>query len=195
MIFVIIDCTPFSPQLYIFPYFLKTEKNLTYSHSFCKYIYRNTSEKDKMICWRLIVYKINDLKKHPKNPRTLSNKQFNELKASIHTFGLIDKPIINFDLTIIGGHQRIQVLKKDKIKEVECWIPDRQLTEKEVEELMLRLNRNHGEFNYDDLANNFDLPDLLDIGFTVDELHLSEDSPPLQKKKKEKLCPHCQGVI
>lgn len=168
---------------------------MTYSHSFCKYIYRNTSEKDKMIEWTLKVYKIKDLKPHPKNPRILTTSQFNQLKNSLDTFGLVDKPVINTDLTIIGGHQRLEILKKSKTKEVECLTPDRQLTEEEVEELMLRLNRNHGEFNYDDLANNFDLPDLLDIGFTVDELQLSEDSAPLQKKKKEKLCPHCQGVI
>ena len=75
-------------------------------------------------------------------------------------------------------------------------IPDRLLEEKEVEELMIRLNRNHGEFDYDVLANVFDIPCLLDYGFNVDELELdlknmqTEDKPG-EPDPKVKTCPNC----
>jgi len=147
------------------------------------------------IQWHLEVHPIKSLKAHPKNPRQLSKDQARHLRTSINKFGLSDKPIINTDKTIIGGHQRIQILKSMKKGEVECWVPDRLLDEKEVEEYMLRLNRNHGAFDYDILANEYDLSDLLDYGFAMEELELIEpkeiDSEEKDKKKKLKTCPKC----
>ncbi len=148
-----------------------------------------------MIQWHLEVHPINTLKPHPKNPRQLSKDQARHLRTSLDKFGLADKPIINTDKTIIGGHQRIQILKSMKAKTVECWVPDRLLDEKETEELCLRLNRNHGAFDYDILANEFDLSDLLDWGFPMEELELIEpkqiESEDKDKKKKLKSCPKC----
>lgn len=96
------------------------------------------------------------------------------------------------DDTIIGGHQRIEVLKKCKVQDVECWVPNEMLDEKQVEELCLRLNRNHGDFDYDVLANEFDLPDLIECGFTVEELQLDLGDEITEKKaKKKKNCPNC----
>jgi ParB-like chromosome segregation protein Spo0J len=148
--------------------------------------------------WKIVNVKLKDLKKHPKNPRTLSKIQFDHLKESLDRFGLVEKLIVNTDMMIIGGHQRYEVLKKSKVKEVDCWIPDVTLSEKEVEELLLRLNRNHGDFNYDELANNFEVPDLLDYGFSIEELELKEIDDigsEEEKPKKEKRCPHCDGVL
>jgi ParB-like chromosome segregation protein Spo0J len=146
------------------------------------------------INWHLEVHPINTLKPHPKNPRQLSKDQARHLHTSIEKFGLADKPIINTDKTIIGGHQRIQVLKSMKAKTVECWVPDRLLEEKEEEELCIRLNRNHGSFDEDLLANAFEISDLLDWGFSMEELELIEpkdiDSDK-DKKKKLKTCPKC----
>jgi hypothetical protein len=145
--------------------------------------------------WSLQSRKIKDLKAHPKNPRKLTKEQYKQLGESIAKFDLIDKPIVNHDNTIIGGHQRIEVLKKNKVCHVDCWVPDEPIQEKDVEELMLRLNRNHGEFDYDILANSFEVPDLIDYGFTVTEMDLllehveTEEQEPTKKKKKE--CPNC----
>jgi len=126
------------------------------------------------IKWSLKTYKISDLTDYYKNPRQLTEKQFNQLKKSIDKFGMIDKPIINADSrnTIIGGHQRLNVLRADKIDSVECWVPDHELDEKEVEELNIRLNKNTGEWDFDVLANEFQLDDLLDWGFDKGELDL-----------------------
>ena len=145
--------------------------------------------------WQIQSKNIKDLKKYEKNPRKLTKSQFDLLKSNIDEFGLIDKPIINLDNCIIGGHQRIEVLKKDKIKSVDCWVPDRLLSEKEVEKLCIKLNKVHGEFDYEILANEFEVPDLIDYGFTIDELQLGDiediaDTEP--KEKTAKLCPHCQ---
>lgn len=123
-----------------------------------------------MINWTLGVYQIKDLKANDKNPRQISKDQFNQLQVSIEKFGFIDRPIINKNLQIICGHQRIKVLKRQKAKTVECWVPDRLLDESEVDELMVRHNLNTGSFDFDILANEFDALELLDWGFTESQL-------------------------
>ncbi len=124
--------------------------------------------------WTLKTFKITDLKSYAKNPRTLSEKEHRQLSDSIGKFGLIDKPIINADNTIIGGHQRVQILLEKEEASVECWVPDCVLSEKEVEELNIRLNRNNGDWDYDILANEFDIGDLLTWGFGEDDLGLGK---------------------
>lgn len=149
-----------------------------------------------MIKWHLEIRAIKDLKPHPKNPRQLSKDQARQITASLETFGMIEKPIINQDNTIIGGHQRITILKKEGLKEIECWVPERLLEEKEVNELCIRLNKNTGEFDFDVLANEWEITDLINWGFDPDDLDMgdidkidSEDKP--SKENKLKMCPQC----
>ncbi len=124
------------------------------------------------INWTLRTFNLAELTDYYKNPRSLSEKEFKQLKTSLDKFGMIDKPIVNLDSanTIIGGHQRKHVLEASGVKECECWVPDRELSEKEVEELNIRLNKNTGSWDFDTLANEFELDDLLDWGFDKDKL-------------------------
>jgi len=127
-------------------------------------------------------FNIDELTDYYKNPRSLSDKEFKQLKTSLDKFGMIDKPIVNADSanTIIGGHQRKHVLEASGVTEIECWIPDRELSDKEVEELNIRLNKNTGSWDFDVLANEFELDDLLDWGFDKGELDLglwADDAP------------------
>ena len=148
-----------------------------------------------MIVWKIEKRKIKDLKPYPKNPRKLSKHDADNLKRNLKKFGLIDKPIITQDGLIIGGHQRISVLKKMGHKEVDCEVPDQALSDKDIEELNIGMNRIHGEFDYDILANQFEVEDLLNYGFTEEELSISpiQDVSGIEeeKSKKEKTCPHC----
>lgn len=149
--------------------------------------------------WTLVEIPIKHLKEHPKNPRQIGKEQFERLGNLIEKFGLIDKPIVNADYRIIGGHQRIKYLKRQKAKNVECWVADRLLDEKEVEELMIGVNKIHGQFDFDKLANEFDALDLLNWGFSEKELldtckeaeEILDGIQNEEKKKKPKLCPNC----
>ena len=95
-----------------------------------------------MINWHLETRLLKSLKPNAYNPRTLSKNDSEHLEKSIEKFGLIDKPIITKEGDIIGGHQRIKLLKRKRVKEVECWVPDRDLSKEEVDELCIRSNRN-----------------------------------------------------
>jgi ParB-like chromosome segregation protein Spo0J len=151
-----------------------------------------------MIKWKLETILIKDLKEHRKNPRQISKEQFHHLENLINKFGLIDKPIVNLDKTIIGGHQRVKILKKMKKKEVDCWVPDHQLSEKEIDHLCIGLNLNQGHFDYDVLANEWEPLDLVEWGFTEEQLlglakATEENISTTENEKKEnnKKCPQC----
>jgi len=110
------------------------------------------------IDWHTEQRKLADLTEWPKNPRQLSDRDAEEIKRSIARFGLADPLVINADDQIIGGHQRKRIMllmeRYGNDALIDVRIPSRQLTEREAEELAIRLNR------------EFDLDDLLGWGFT-----------------------------
>ena len=153
------------------------------------------------INWTLQTFNLDELTDYYKNPRSLTEKEFKQLKTSLDKFGMIDKPIVNLDSanTIIGGHQRKHVLEATGVKECECWVPDRELTDREVEELNIRLNKNTGSWDFDVLANEFELPDLVEWGFEPFELGINNEPAPEFKEYDESVaddvefieCPNC----
>lgn len=136
-----------------------------------------------MIEWHIEKRKIADLKPHDKNPRKLSKHDAKHLEESLTKFGLADKPIINTDGTVIGGHQRLNILKKLKVNEIECWVPNDTMSNEDVDELNIRLNRNNGEWDWDILSNEWDV-DLLQLwGFTADDFGLEKEEDKPTKAK------------
>jgi len=130
-----------------------------------------------MIKWTVETRKLSELKAYELNPRRITEKGLNDLIKSLELFGLGEPIVINRDDTIIGGHARVQALKrmKGKAAKVEVYVPDRLLDEKEVQELCVRLNKNvAGAFDFDMLANQFDARDLVAWGFSEDELGFGE---------------------
>jgi DNA modification methylase len=124
--------------------------------------------------------KISDLIPAPYNPRQSTAKQEKHLKESLEKFGLVEPIIFNKQTGyIVGGHFRVRELKKLGIKEIECVIVD--LNEEDEKELNIRLNANTGGWDWDTLANDWDVVDLEAWGLeipqfdTVEELEASED--------------------
>jgi DNA modification methylase len=124
--------------------------------------------------------KISDLIPAPYNPRQSTAKQEKHLKESLEKFGLVEPIIFNKQTGwIVGGHFRVRELIKMGVKEVECVIVD--LNEDDEMELNIRLNANTGSWDWDTLANDWEVVDLeawgLDIPQfeTVEELEASED--------------------
>ena len=116
---------------------------------------------------------INKLKPAEYNPRQITTKQYNDLKESIRKFDLVDPIIVNKDMTVIGGHQRLKVCKDLNYKDVDCVILD--LSKEQERELNIRLNKSGGDFDMDALANYFDVEELTDWGFKHVELGLNID--------------------
>ena len=115
---------------------------------------------------------INSLISAEYNPRQLKKEQYQNIKESLQRFGFVDPVIVNKNKDrkniIIGGHQRVKVAKDLKYTEIPCLELDLPLDKEK--ELNIRLNKNVGEWDYDILANLFDFNDLMDWGFTEDDL-------------------------
>jgi hypothetical protein len=152
-----------------------------------------------MVQWKLESLSLKLLKENKKNPRQIKKESVERLQVFIEKFGLIDKPIVNMDYTIIGGHQRVRILKKKKEKVVECWVPDRMLTEEETDEMCIGLNLHQGAWCYDTLANEWEPLDLLKWGFSEEQLlgtckeaeEILEKEQSKEKDKKKHECPNC----
>ena len=127
-----------------------------------------------MITWHTEKRKLSDLIEWGRNPRQLSKHDAEHIKRSLEKFGVADPLVVNTDNLIIGGHQRKRILQMiaeaDPNYEVDVRIPDRTLTDEEVAELNIRLNKNSGSWDWDVLANEFEAMELLDWGFTEEEL-------------------------
>ncbi len=123
------------------------------------------------LVWHTEERKVSDLVAHPKNPRSLSDKQKKDLETSITKLGFAEIPAINTDNQVLAGHARLKCLtalgRADEIIDVR--VPNRTLTEKECEEYMIRSNKNTGSWNHE-LLQAFDTEFLLDIGFDDTDL-------------------------
>ena len=106
------------------------------------------------------------------NPRQLTKDQPQHLKDSIQRFGLVDPILVNKHKDrkdiIIGGHQRVRVAKDLDIDKVPCI--ELSLPYEKERELNVRLNKNTGEWNWDELANSFDIAELTEWGFNESQL-------------------------
>ena len=137
-----------------------------------------------MNCMELKKIKLTEIKPAGYNPRKISEEDFKKLKNSIKTFGLTDPIIVNLkNNTIIGGHQRYDVLVDILLEEDNLAEKEFDLIEKgdigfifDVENLILKnedyekalniaLNKISGEWDITKLntlveelkVNNFDL--------------------------------------
>lgn len=128
--------------------------------------------------WKFETKKMSEIKPWPKNPRKITKKGLKKLNESIERFGVPQPIIINLDGTIIGGHARYKSLNQKNETEVMCAISEKQLNEKQLEELNIRLNKNiAGEFDFDILENEFKTNELIDWGFETKELDFDIKNP------------------
>ena len=117
--------------------------------------------------------KISELNPAEYNPRRMTNKQYEDLKNSLEKFGCTIPIVINSDKTIIGGHQRVRIMREMGAELVP--VVRVNLSKEDEKELNIRLNKNTGEFDLDILANNFEVDELKDWGFKEIELGLNID--------------------
>src|SRR3990167_5564836 len=133
------------------------------------------------ITWKTEKRKVSELIPFEFNPRVMSQKQVEDLRASIEKFNLAEIPAVNTDNKIIAGHQRLMIMKMlgRGDEEIDVRVPSRSLTSEEFKEYNLRSNKNTGAWNWD-LLQGFDRKMLRDVGFTADELS-AKLSPPVSE--------------
>ena len=128
----------------------------------------------------------------PYNPRRISAHDAAQLEASIREFGLVEPLVWNVRTNrLVGGHQRLDALAKIGAKEASVRLVD--LDEPREKALNLKLNRVHGEWDWDKLAAlieelgeaSTELP--LETGFTHAELEALDRDGDLLELELETL--------
>ena len=129
------------------------------------------------------IKKISDLKPAPYNPRQSTEKQEKKLQESLNKFGVVEPIIFNKQTGyIVGGHFRVRELKKLGYKEVECVIVD--LSEEDEKELNIRLNANTGEWDWDALANEWNVEELSEWGLDIPNFEIEQETEGKEQNKK-----------
>ena len=109
---------------------------------------------------------INEIFSNPNNPRIIKDFKFKKLVKSIKEFPEMLKlrPIVvNKDGGIIGGNMRYKACKEVGLKEVYI-IKAENLSDKQIEEFIIKDNVGFGEWDWDILANGWDNEILSDWG-------------------------------
>ena len=109
--------------------------------------------------------KIAEVKPNPNNPRLIKDDKFKKLVKSIQEFPdmLNVRPIVvNKDMVVLGGNMRLKAIKEAGYKEIAVDIVD--WTEDQQKEFIVKDNASFGEWNWDDLANNWDEEQLVEWG-------------------------------
>jgi DNA modification methylase len=112
--------------------------------------------------------KITEVIANPNNPRLIKDEKFKKLVKSIQDFPdmLNVRPIVvNKDMVVLGGNMRLKAIKEAGIKEINVDIVD--WNEQQQKEFIVKDNVGYGEWDWDDLANNWDAEELTDWGLDI----------------------------
>lgn len=113
--------------------------------------------------------KISEVKINPNNPRLIKDDKFKKLCQSIKDFPeMLDiRPIVvNQDMIVLGGNMRLKACQEVGIKEVPIIIADN-LTEAQQREFLIKDNVSGGEWDWDLLANEWEVEELQDWGLDL----------------------------
>ena len=125
---------------------------------------------------------INEIKPNPNNPRIIKDVKFKQLVKSIQDFPqmLELRPIvIDENNMVLGGNMRLKACIEAGMTDVPV-IHANNLSEDKKKEFIVKDNVGYGEWDWDDLANNWNVEELTEWGldipnFDVNNLEAEED--------------------
>lgn len=126
--------------------------------------------------------KISEVKANPNNPRIIKDDKFAKLVKSVQDFPeMLDiRPIVvNADMVVLGGNMRFKACKEAGLKEVPIIVAEN-LTDEQQKEFIIKDNVSGGEWDWDMLANEWEVEQLDEWGLDVpinleNELEAEED--------------------
>jgi hypothetical protein len=124
--------------------------------------------------------KINNIKPNPRNPRVIKDERFDKLCTSLREFPemLEKRPLVCFTDTdgkfvVLGGNMRLKAAKEIGLKELPIVLAD-DWTAEQKDQFLIKDNIGFGEWNYDELAADWDVEQLEAWGLDIPE-YISPD--------------------
>jgi hypothetical protein len=131
---------------------------------------------------------INEIKPNPNNPRIIKDDKFKKLVKSIQDFPqmLELRPIvIDENNIVLGGNMRLKACIEAGLKDVPVK-QAKELTEEQKKEFIVKDNVGYGEWDWDDLANNWDEQLLTEWGLDIPNFILEPIGDDLIGEDKNK---------
>jgi hypothetical protein len=123
---------------------------------------------------------IGEVKLSPYNPRVIKNDKFKKLMKSIMEFPemLELRPmVVDEDMIVLGGNMRLRACMELGIQEVPV-VKAVGLTDEQKKEFVIKDNAAFGEWDWDLLANQWEIQDLSDWGLDIPASYFDEDVEP-----------------
>ena len=138
---------------------------------------------------------IRTVKENKKNPRYIRDNKFKKLVKSIKDFPemLEYRPIIvDENMTILGGNMRYKAAKAAGLFEIYIDIV-KDWTDKQKEQFIIKDNVGFGDWDWDLLANEWDVKDLNDWGLNLPEFEPNniEINESVEVSNEGDKCPEC----
>ena len=128
----------------------------------------------------------------PKNPRFIKDEKFKKLVKSIGDNPemtamreLLVYPLDNGKHIIIGGNMRYRAMKELGIKDAPCKVIPQDTTIEQLQAYTLKDNSGYGEWDFDLLANEWDLSLLDSCAIDLPEITFDESSLLVDNSSKE----------
>jgi len=126
---------------------------------------------------------LNNLIPNPDNPRTIKNASFKKLVKSLKEFPeMLDaRPVVvNKDMMILGGNMRYKAAQEAGYTELPVKIVD--WSEEKQKEFIIKDNTESGEWDWDLIANEWDVEQLdewgVDLPTDLLKTEVEEDEAP-----------------
>jgi ParB-like chromosome segregation protein Spo0J len=117
--------------------------------------------------------KISAIKANSKNPRVIKDDKFKKLVKSIQEFPemLEKRPLVCYTdvdgkFVVLGGNMRLKAAHKVGLKEIPIVLAD-DWTQEQRDEFLIKDNVGFGEWDWDQLANEWDADSLNDWGLDL----------------------------
>jgi len=126
--------------------------------------------------------KVSSIKSNPNNPRVIKDAKFETLMKSILDFPQMMelRPIVVDENNIVlGGNMRLKAIKQLGYKEIpSAWVKKASdLSEEEKKQFIVKDNVGFGEWDFEDLAKNWDAEKLVEWGLDIPDFGVKEEKP------------------
>ena len=142
---------------------------------------------------------IKEIKENENNPRYIRDTKFKKLVKSIKDFPemLEFRPIIvDEDMVILGGNMRLKACKSAGLNKV--WVDIvKGWSEKQKQEFIIKDNSSFGEWDWDLLANEWDVYELYEWGLSLPEIKTNniEVNEAIEVTNQGDKCPECGKLV
>jgi len=119
---------------------------------------------------------IGKIKSNPNNPRTIKDDKFFKLVQSLKDLPEMAKVrpvVVNQDMVVLGGNMRLKAMKEAGWKEVPVEVVD--WDEDKQRQFIIKDNVGFGEWDWEMLANQWDVEQLEDWGLVIPSFDINAD--------------------